>query len=317
MPFEPQISIITSLYRSADYLPHFLENVRAQSFFYDCELILVLNEASAKEKKLAAGFSRQYPQQVKQIHVNPVETLGASWNRAWAAALAPYLVIWNVDDRRLPDSLERQFAALHTHSKWQLCYGDYLIVPRYGDELGARRRTPRYSARFFRRALPQGGAFWMMRANLHEKLGYFDEQLRVGPDFDYSARIASRRRMRMGRIPDILGYFTDAEQGLSTREGARPSAVDRTTIQLRYGVFDKVRPEYVAETRRYRLFEILNFGEWHHLNEYVPNHSLAVFFRRPLWLLGVLRNWLRALFRRWGILEWLYDMQRRYIKREI
>lgn len=316
MPFEPSISIITSLYRSADYLPHFLENVREQSFFADCELLLVLNEPSPKEQKLVDDFSEQCPEQVKQFAVKPVETLGASWNRAWAAASGKYLVIWNVDDRRMPDSLERQYAALQTKPKWRLCYGDYLIVPEYGTEQGLRRRTPRYSARLFRRAQPQGGAFWMMRANLHEQLGYFDEQLRVGPDFDYSVRIASRR-LKMGRIGGMLGYFTDAKQGLSTREGARPSAVDRTAIQLRYGIYDKVRPEYVAEARRYRLDEILNSGEWIHINIFVKNLTLARVLRQPLWLLGALRNGLRALFGRLGILERLYDFQRRYIKREI
>jgi glycosyltransferase involved in cell wall biosynthesis len=316
MPFQPSISIITSLYRSADYLPGFLESVREQSFFAECELLVVLNEPTAREKKLADEFSTRHPEQVKQFVVKPVETLGASWNRAWAAASGKYLVIWNVDDRRAPDSLERQYAALQTKPKWQLCYGDYLIVPNYGDEEGVWRHTPRYSARFFRRAQPQGGAFWMMRAELHERVGYFDEQLRVGPDFDYSVRLASRK-LKMGRIPGILGYFTDEQQGLSTREGAHPSAIDRTLIQLRYGIFDKVRPEYVAETFRYRLSEVLSFGEWHSLDDYIPNYSLSVFLRRPLWLLGVLRNWLRTLFRRLGILDWLYDFQRRYIKREI
>lgn len=316
MPFEPSISIITSLYRSTDYLPHFFENVRAQSFFADCELLLVLNEPSQAEQQLADGFSRQYPQQVQQIVVQPVETLGASWNRAWAAASGDYLVIWNVDDRRLPDSLERQYAALQTKPKWKLCYGDYLIVPHYGDEVGVRRHTPRYSAHFFRRAQPQGGAFWMMRAGLHEQLGYFDEQLRVGPDFDYSVRIAFRR-LRMGRIPGVLGFFTDAEQGLSTREGARPSAVDRTAIQLRYGIYDKVRPEYIEDARRYRLDEFLNFGEWIHVNTFVKNLTLARVLRQPLWLLGALRNGLRALLRRVGVLEWLYAFQRRFIKRDL
>ncbi|MQC26247.1 MAG: glycosyltransferase [Chloroflexi bacterium] len=316
MAFAPRISILTSLYRAAEYLPQFLDEVQAQTIFDVCELVLVLNDPEDEEEKLAADFQRKYANQVKRLRVSPVETLGASWNRAWQAATAPYLAIWNVDDRRLADSLERQAAALEAHPDWQLCYGDYLLVAHYGDDLGQRRHTPRYSPRFFRRAQPQGGAFWLFRAGLSAELGYFDEQLRVGPDFDYSARLASRG-LRMGRVKGILGYFTDAAQGLSTREGAQPSAIDRTAIQLRYGVYDKVRPEHLEVARRYRLDAVLSFGEWQPLETYLPGYARTLHLRRPLWLLGWLRNKARALLRRLGILDGLYALQRRYLKREL
>lgn len=316
MVFRPRISILTSLYRSEAYLASFLEEVSAQSLFSESEIVFVSNEGSREEKELLAEFQGRHPQQVKLMGVEPVETLGASWNRAWRSAAAPYLAIWNVDDRRFPDSLERQVLAMETHPDWVLCYGDYLLAAQYGDEIGQRRHTPPYSPRYFRRAEPQGGAFWVLRGDIHGQLGYFDEQLHVGPDFEYSARIAEAG-LRMGRVDGLLGTFTDAEQGLSTRDGAQDSAVDRTAIQLRYGAFDKVRTEYVEAARRYRRDEVLNAGRWKGIEDFLPGHKRRLKARRPLWLLGKVRNALRVALARMGLLDRLYGWQRRYLKRDL
>lgn len=316
MSHTPKLSILTSLYQAENHLAAFLQQVQNQPLFAESELILVLNEASRKELELAEHFQRQYSEQVQVHHVGKVETLGASWNRAWQAARAPLLAIWNVDDRRTPGSLQAQVGAMDEHPDWVLCYGDYVIVKKYGQEDGVGRHTPAYSPRFFRRAFPLGGSFWVLRSELHRQLGFFDEQFKVGPDFDFSVRIAERG-LKMGRAQGILGYFTDAEQGLSTRDGAQASAVDRTAIQLRYGVYDKVRPAYLDEARRYRLDAVLSFGEWRPLEDYLPGHAASLRWHRPLWILGWVRNRLRDLLRGLGLLEWIYGLQKRYLKREI
>jgi hypothetical protein len=151
---------------------------------------------------------------------------------------------------------------------------------------------------------------------LAEQLGYFDEQFHVGPDFDLSIRIAAGG-YQMGRVDGVLGYFTDAQQGLSTSDGAARSAVERTTVQLRYGIFDKVRSELVEGSQGYRLDQVLSFGAWHPIETYLPDHQ--GYLRRRQWLkwVGSLRNATRRLFRKLGILDWLYGLQDRYLKREI
>jgi hypothetical protein len=308
--------VLTSAYRSEAYLPHFFEQIQAQSIFAQLELVLVLNEASFQERKLAQDFADKLAGRVQLIEVSPVETLGASWNRAWRAARAPLLALWNVDDRRLSDSLERQVAALEAHPDWVTCYGDYLAVDEYGQESGKRRHTPHYAPSAFRRAFPQGGAFWVYRKTLAEQLGYFDEQFRVGPDLDLSIRIAAGG-YQMGRVDGVLGYFTDAQEGLSTRDGAARSAVERTAVQLRYGIFDKVRSELVEGGQGFHLDQVLSFGEWHPIETYLPGYQ--GYIRRRQWLkwVGRLRNATRRLFRKLGILDWLYGLQDRYLKREI
>jgi len=315
MTFVPALSVLSSVYNGEKFLPGFLENLRTQTLFPELELVIVLNEPSLVEERLAKDFGAKYSQQVQVLKVNKVETLSASWNRAWAAARAPYLAICNIDDRRLPASLGRQLSELEQNSDWVLCYGDYLAVSAYGKEEGMRRNTPAYSSTHFSRAFAEGGAFWVFRRGLAEQAGYFDEQFEVAADMELSLRIAAME-LQMGRCEYLLGYFTDAAQGLSTRGGAKRAMIERTAVQLRYAVFDKVDPRLKQEALVYRIDAIKSFGEWHNVSEYLPNYENYVRRRQPLRLLGSLRFGWRTLLTRLGLLKLLHRVQNAFWKRE-
>lgn len=248
---QPRVSIITSCYRGERYLASFFDQVVAQSLFPRVEVILVHNEPTPEEIAIVHHFHDQHPTNIQHLIVQPVESLGASWNRGWKASTAAYLCIWNVDDRRTPDSLERQIEYLEKHLEVVMTYGDYVTVSEYGLESGWYRVTPaEFDRKLFTREFPQGGAFLVWRKSLSERIGYFDEQFKGGADFDLSVRIALHDLIT-ARTEGCMGYFTDAEQGISTREGASIAAIERTVIQLRYGIFDLVRWEHLAAAREY------------------------------------------------------------------
>ena len=189
-------------------------------------------------------------------------------------------------------------------------------VSAYGREDGVHRHTPPYQIGHFRRSFAQGGSFWLFRGEVAQQIGYFDEQLRVGADLEYSFRMAAKG-LEMSRCQGILGFFTDAAQGLSTREGAKESEVERTAIQLRYGVFDKVRNEHLAEARNMRLDAIKNGDTWIPLADYLPDYVSYVKKRNPLWMVGRARNAVRNGLRLIGLLPLLYRVQDKYLKRDI
>ncbi len=315
MSFLPDLSVITSVYQGEKYLASLLENFSAQTVFPRSEIVLVLNEPSPQETRITNSFASEHKAQVQIIIVDKVETLGASWNRSWQSARAPYLAIWNVDDRRSPDSLDRQLAALEQEPEWMLSYGDYVAVPAHG-ERGTIRTTPKYSKGHFRRSFAQGGAFWVLRRSVFDEIGPFDEQFQVAADMDFSFRMAEAG-MQMGKTEGILGYFLDAEQGLSTRDGARRSAIERTAVQLRYGLYDKIKPEYLSEAKQYRLDALQVHKNWKLLSTYLPNIERKLRGRQSLWTLGRLRNRTRAFLKRIGLLDRLYGVQDKTWKREI
>jgi hypothetical protein len=316
MAFSPSASVLTSVFRGERYLGSFFENLSNQTIFPELEVVLVMNEPSSAEMKSGDAFAKAHPDQVNIIQATKRESLGASWNRAWRASRAPYLSIWNIDDRREIDSMQRQLASLEQNTESALCYGDYIAVKNYGDTQGERRYTPRYSRAYFQRALPQGGAFWLMRRTQVESAGYFDEQFQVAADMEFSLRLAAKG-IRMNRCEGLLGWFTDASEGLSTREGGRTSAVERTAVQLRYGVFDKVRPELLEAAKQYRSDAILSGGEWVSLSDYLPKHALFLERRKQLWRAGALRNGVRSVLERVGFLHAVHWFQNKILKREI
>lgn len=311
----PELSILVSVYHGEQYLPAFFENVLAQTCFLRAEVILVLNEPSSRENKLAAEFKDRFVNQVRVLPVTPRESLGASWNRAWGQAAAPLLAIWNIDDRRPPDALERQLAAMR-QEQWVLCYGDYVRVSHYGQTQGEVRTVSPYSAGHFARSFAQGGAFWMLRRELGEQAGYFDEQLQVAADMDMSLRLANLK-LPMGKVDGIVGYFTDAAAGLSTRDEGRQSLLERTVVQLRYGVFDKVDPQLRPAAQTYRLDTIRALGEWVPLASLLPEYESLLRSRRWLWVLGSLRFGLRATLARLGLLNALHRLQARWLRKEL
>jgi glycosyltransferase involved in cell wall biosynthesis len=310
-----ELSVLVSIFKGEAFLPLFLDNLAQQSLFLHLEVILVANEPSPLEKETLAAFKTKFADRVKLIEVSNRESLGASWNRAWSVATAPCLAIWNIDDRRAPDSLERQLGAI-SQSDWAICYGDYVRVGHYGDEAGVVRATPEYSPRHFARSFAQGGAFWVLRRDLNEKAGFFDEQFSVAADMDYSLRVAGLG-LRMGKANGILGYFTDSAQGLSTRDAGRQAALERTAVQLRYGVYDKVDPALRTEAAGYRIDAIQSFGKWRPLAEYLPDHEGHLRRRSWLWAVGRTRYALRGLFAKMGILNLLHRIQVKVFGREI
>jgi hypothetical protein len=316
MAFIPSLSVITSVFNGGAYLPGFFSNLRDQTLFPELELIIVLNEPSASEKQLAKDFQVHYPHQVEILFSKRRETLGASWNRVWRVSRAPYLSMWNVDDLRTIDSLQRQLVLLEENEDWSLCYGDYIAVPTYGTQKGQRRFTPRFNRAQFSRAFAQGGAFWLFRSEIYKTVGYFDEQFRVGADMDLSFRMANKGMM-MGKCEGLLGYFTDASIGLSTRDGARVSEIERTAIQLRYGIFDKVNRELLVAAKEYRIGEIQQFGSWTPVESFWPEQPVVLQRRNLLWTVGLLRLWFRRVMKRLGILHYVHNAQDQYLKREI
>jgi glycosyltransferase involved in cell wall biosynthesis len=315
MVATPSISVLTSVYEGEKYLPAFFENLLSQTIFPEIQLVLVLNQPNSQEKRLVNDFQARNVDKVDVLSVKR-ETLGASWNRGWQEARAPYIAIWNVDDRRTVDSLQRQLNSLEANANSVLCYGDYVSVDEYGKENGTRRNTPLYRAGHFSRSFAQGGAFWLARRTLGAIVGPFDEQFRVGADMDFSFRIAAKG-LAMNRCDGILGYFTDASTGLSTRGGAQDSAIERTAIQLRYGVYDKVRPELMETAKQFRIDSILYNGEWLSLDKYLPGHFRRIQKKNYLWQVGKLRAWARTLLQRTGLLQVVYSLQKKLLKREI
>lgn len=293
------LSVITPCFRAQSYLPTFFNAFASQTVSPAPELVLVHNQPSRDELRLVGDFVKRYRGDVRHVVVDEtnavqldnrpgewaLETVAQSMNRAIEFASGDCLALWNVDDVRTPHSLEAELAVLDANPDIAMTYGDIVSVCRPGDTVGTRVTSPEFSQAEFMRSCH--GAFQMWRRDLHEVVGLFDEQLRSGADFDLWVRVAASRPMK--KTHGLLGYYLNAGLGLSTRKGGL-QPLERTVIELRYGILDKLDYRYVrSAASQYRVGELHFEGSWHPVSEFVADYEARMADAERLRPLGLRR----------------------------
>ena len=243
-----KVSTITPCYNMGRYIEGFLENVSTQTH-KDLEIVLDHNDPTEAEVKLVEEHNEKYDN-IFHIQVEGVDPIGISMNRCIENATGDYLCIWNVDDLRTPDSIEVMAKTLDDNPDVNFVYGNYHIVPRFGSTNG--NYVDETGKEEYLKVGMILGPFFMFRKSALKKSGVFDEQLMSGADYDLALRLAFNGKGL--HIPLNLGYYLNDGQGLST--GNRKQPIERTVIELRYGV-RVLEPHLVPKTREYDLENII------------------------------------------------------------
>jgi GT2 family glycosyltransferase len=132
------------------------------------------------------------------------------------------------------------------------------------------------------------GPFIMFRKSALEKSGMFDEQLVSGADYDLSIRLAFNGKAV--RTNGLLGYYLNEGKGASTRPNSK-QRLDRTAIELRYGIFDKIDYDYAPEATTLHLHHIIIDGIPHRIDLFVPNYRAVIAERLKQWKTKGLRKY--------------------------
>lgn len=290
-----KVSAIVSCYKGEKYLPEFLKNCAEQTLRSETEIVLVHNQPSETEARIVKNYQARYPGLVNYIVV-PRESLAVSTNRAIKAAKGEYVCIWNVDDLRTPNSLELMAKTLDENQTTSFTYGDFIIVNNWKSQAGRLISTPEFDKRKFARSMNLG-PFYMWRKSWCERFGYWDEQFKSGADFDHSVRLALESQGK--KTHGLLGYYLDEGLGLST--GKTPyQPIERTVIELRYGIYHKLDFWYYNRAKQYNVHNLLQNGVWQpierlapHYRAFAENKALMVYatLRYPFWLIERAINW--------------------------
>lgn len=313
---KPLVSTITASYRTKKYIARFLEELPKQTFFEHLEVVIDHNEPDEEEMALVESFQARYPGHLKHLVVDPVVPIGTSMNNCVQAASADLVTIWNVDDLRTPNSIEIQARGLLDHEDADFVYGDFLEVTSFGATEGERVDCSDFPPSEFTRGMLLG-PFFMFRKSLCDSAGLMDEQLMSGVDFDLAVRLAFHGRPRY--VPGLLGYHLNEGLGASTRPGNK-QVLERTVIELRYGIFDKIDYSVLPGALRYNIPNLLIQGEWHDVAEFVPDYQKLMQDRAERWLRpGIRRHYLNPRLERWprlmGVLRAIRDRLRALLSR--
>ena len=283
----PLVSTITPCFRMKRYLQGFLESLPRQTFFEQLEVVLDHNEPSEEEVAWVRAFQEKHPGRLKHIIVEKVDPIGISMNRCIREASAELVTIWNVDDLRTPNSIEAQARLLLEQPDVGTVYGNFRVVRSFGATDGKLVDVSAVPASELTRSMIIG-PFFMFRKALCEEAGYFDEQLKSGADFDLAIRLALHSKAAMTQAE--LGYYLNEGLGASTRPDSR-QPIERTVIELRYGIYDKIDYDYLPRAVRYNVPYLLQFRQWVPVSQFVPHYEDFIQDRSNRWFVLGMKNY--------------------------
>ena len=266
-----KVSTITPCFKMKPYLKKFLDELPNQTYFENLEIVLDHNEPDDEEISWVKEFDIKYPGKIKHIIVPIVDPIGVSMNRCIKESSGELLTIWNVDDLRTSISIESQVNAIIDNNA-DVAIGNYNIVRKFGTKEGKLIKHENIEPEEYKRSMVLG-PFLMFKKSLCEKIGYFDEQLKSGADFCLSIRLGYSSKIAIAK--DLLGYYLNEGKGASTRPGSK-QVIERTVIELRYGIFDKIDLSFIPKTVEYSIPNLIFFGKECGVKNLIPNYTQLI-----------------------------------------
>lgn len=276
-----QLTIISSCYNSEGYLEGFFNNIVQMDGFENFLLLIYLNSPTLLELNIANKFKNLFPENIIVEEVKR-EFVSHSTNRGYKKANTDYIVYADVDDRRFKDAYIRMIHTLDNNPDCDLTYGDYLYVNKPDIFKGTLYKTDNFDIESFTH-LPKIGPGHFFRRSLLDKVGYWDEQLKSGADFDFQIRAAFNVKFKKTE-GDPITFYTYNTNGVSLSSGEL-SKIEGLAIALRYGIYGFIPGwiNYLPEASLYNLMNIKYDNLWMPLNQSIPNIDEIQKFRMEKW----------------------------------
>lgn len=235
-----QISIVTSLYRTEQHLPNYIQRAmevakQVRQAEHQLEFIIVANDATERERLLLDDFATP-DADVRVLHV-PRESLYASWNRGVQAATGQAIGFWNVDDIRTPEGLIAGYKLI-ADTGCKLVYFSHTVIRTGKRE--TRRTYPAvpYDPEVHRRVM-KCGPFFMFAPELYQQVGAFDERFRIVGDWEWCIRATEHAEFCPVEL--IAGYFILHGGNLSDT-GNPLQLAEENVVHLLHGAYERVIP---------------------------------------------------------------------------
>ena len=184
----PKVSVVIPTYDRMETLPRALDSVISQTFS-DWELIVVDDGSTDGTDEM---ILRDYP----AVRLHRQENAGVSSARNAGVALASgaWIAFLDSDDAWLPEKLELQLSGLAVEPELRLSHTDEIWV-RNGRRVNQPKEYAKSGGDIYRRCLPLCcicPSSVLIRRDLFDEIGGFDETFPVCEDYDLWLRITAR-----------------------------------------------------------------------------------------------------------------------------
>ena len=218
---SPQISVIITTYNRAAMVTEAVESVLAQEMT-GFEIIVVDDGSTDETEERLSIFGSRL-----KYHQQENAGVSAGRNRGLEFSTAPLVAFLDSDDLWLPAKMQVQHNYMMEHPEVHLCQTEE-IWWRNGQRVNPKNHHRKPSGDIFRRSLDLclvSPSAVMMRRELFEKVGYFDEDLPAAEDYDLWLRVSVAYAVPLLPDPLVIKRGGHSDQ-LSARSG-----IDRYRIK--------------------------------------------------------------------------------------
>ena len=220
-----KISAIISAYYCADYLVGRLDNLFTQEGI-DLEIIAVCQRDS-EERKILDGYNGK----IVKVLTDDIPTIYRAWNLGIQASSGDYIINANSDDRFVPGGLAKMAALLDSRTASALIYGDQVIVNEIGGEpIGKFEWAEGGLEKLLKGCFVSPMPLW--RRSLHDKYGWFDEDLQVAGDYDFWLKIVKGGE-RLYHLKEVVGIYLKSRTSAEHRQKNR-TVWETARVRSRY-----------------------------------------------------------------------------------
>jgi glycosyltransferase involved in cell wall biosynthesis len=218
LSFIMLISVIIPAYNRADCLGRALESVKAQGI---ADLEVILGDDASTDSTVELASTLLPGLIVARLSTN--RGASAARNAALKLAKGDYIAFLDSDDEWVPGKLVSQIRFLEEHPYVGLCGSGHLLVSRDGERIPYPGKNPAdwrkelHIAESF-----HGASTSVVRREVLESVGFFDENLRVLEDWDWLLRISQKYPIHV--LPEQLAIIHENN----------PSDADGTARSLSY-----------------------------------------------------------------------------------
>lgn len=213
------VSVIIPTRNRADKLPRALDSVLAQEGLgsqFQIQVIVIDDASSDGTPAVVRRYST-----VQYFRLETQHGAAAARNVGLRASTGQYVAFLDDDDLWLPHKLRVQLPVLEKHKDLAVVYSQAMYFHGAPPAFVAPEASSARSGSVFQTLLTEGcfcphPAVLLLRREVFEAVGYFDEQLRSSEDFDLYLRIAFRYPFQF--VPGAVSVYHSTPQGLFSRE---------------------------------------------------------------------------------------------------
>jgi glycosyltransferase involved in cell wall biosynthesis len=213
----PEVSVIIPSFNYAHYIGGGIESVLRQSFC-NLELLIIDDESTDDTEHVVRAYLAD-----RRVQFHRVEHSGvsAAKNTGIRMARGRFIAFLDADDRWLPTKLTKQLALFASDPELAVAYSRRILIDEQGRRLQyeqpALYRGHILEAIFHTNFVCQSSA--VVRGDIFEEVGLFDERCPPVEDYDLWLRIA--RWFRFDYVNEPLVEYRVGHASLSTRYADR------------------------------------------------------------------------------------------------